>query len=144
MISTTIPYTVLHQSIYEALAQVFAKQVPSQMQVKAVAPFGMCFDSRKMQQRGVAPPSVDFVMDREDVVWRMSGESLMVQAKPGVSCLGFVNGGLHPRAAIAIGSQQLEENLVVFDLARSRLGFSTSMYSHEMKCSDLFNFNNAP
>lgn len=140
LISTTIPYTILHHSVYEAFTQVFAKHLPRQAQVKAVAPFGMCFDSKRINQA----PSVDLVMDRPDVVWRISGENLMVQAQPGVSCLGFVNGGLHPKAAIAIGARQLEENLVLFDMARSRLGFSNSLQSHGMKCADLFDFTNSP
>ncbi|KAJ1417101.1 Xylanase inhibitor, C-terminal [Sesbania bispinosa] len=145
LISTSIPYTVLHQSVYEAFTQVFAKQMTNGQQVKAVAPFGLCYNSRRM---GNAVPSVELVMEganSNNVVWRISGENLMVQVQPGVSCLGFVNGGMHPRAPIAIGGRQLEENLVMFDLARSRLGFTNSFTSsHRMRCADLFDFTNAP
>jgi len=140
LISTSIPYTILQHSLFEAFTQVFAKQYPRQAQVNAVGPFGMCFDSKRINQA----LSVEFVMDRPDVVWRISGENLMVQPRNGVSCLAFVNGGLHPKAAITIGSRQLEENMMMFDLARSRLGFTNSLNSHGMKCSDLFDFTNAP
>lgn len=142
MISTAIPYTTLHHTVYEAFSQVFAKQFPRQAQVKnGVGPFGLCFDSKRINGK---VSSVDFVMDRSNVVWRISGENLMVQPQNGVSCLAFVNGGLKPRAAIVIGNRQLEENLLMFDLARSRLGFTSSFSSHGMKCGDLFDFNHAP
>lgn len=72
-------------------------------------------------------------------VWRMSGENLMVEAQPGVRCLGFVDGGEKPRAAIAIGARQLQEHLVVFDLATSEFGFSSSLPSHGTRCAN-FNF----
>ncbi|KAK2365073.1 hypothetical protein P8452_67904 [Trifolium repens] len=140
LISTAIPYTILQHSLFEAFIQVVGKQYPKQAQVNAVAPFGMCFDSKRINQA----LSVEFVMDRPDVVWRISGDNLMVQPQNGVSCLAFVNGGLHPKAAISIGSHQLEENMLMFDLAKSRLGFSNSLNSHGMKCSDLFDFTNAP
>lgn len=141
MISTAIPYTTLHHTVYEAFSQVFAKQFSRQAQVNAVGPFGLCFDSKSINGK---VPSVDFVMDRPDVVWRISGENLMVQPQHGVSCLAFVNGGLKPRAAIVIGNRQLEETLLMFDLARSKLGFTTSFSSHGMKCADIFDFSHAP
>ncbi|XP_027353201.1 basic 7S globulin-like [Abrus precatorius] len=135
IVSTATPYMILHHSIFEAFSQVFTKQVPSQAQVKAVASFALCFDSKK-----IGPyPNVELVMDKPNVVWRISGENLMVQPLPGVTCLAMVNGGMHPKAPITIGARQLEENIVVFDSARSRLGFSTSLPSYGVKCADLFN-----
>ncbi|TKY61473.1 Basic 7S globulin [Spatholobus suberectus] len=141
MISTSTPYMVLQHSVFVAFTQVFAQQLPRQAQVKAVAPFGLCFNSDKIR----ACPSVDLVMDRPNgPVWRISDEDLMVQVQRGVTCLAVVNGGMQPRAATTLGARQLEENPVVFDLARSRLGFSTSsLRSHGLKCADLFNFVDA-
>ena len=141
MISTSTPHMVLQQSVYQAFTQVFAQQLPKQAQVKSVAPFGLCFNSNKIN----AYPSVDLVMDKPNgPVWRISGEDLMVQAQPGVTCLGVMNGGMQPRAEVTLGTRQLEEKLMVFDLARSRVGFSTSsLHSHGVKCGDLFNFANA-
>lgn len=141
MISTTNPYTVLHHSIYEAFVQVFVSQIlPKQAQVKAdVGQFGVCFDSKKIS----AFPNVELVMDRPNVIWSISGENLMVQSETlGLTCLGFVDGGLHTKAGIVIGTRQLEENLVLFDLARSRLGFSSSsLHSRGKTCADLFDVN---
>lgn len=141
MISTASPYTILHHSIFEALIQVYGNQIPKQAQVKAVEPFGLCMDWNKMNNNKV--PDVELVMSGASQVWRISGENLMVEARPGVRCLGFVNGGDKPRAAISIGARQLQENLVVFDLARSMLGFSPSLLSRGTKCSN-YNFPSSP
>ncbi|KAK7332958.1 hypothetical protein VNO80_29715 [Phaseolus coccineus] len=140
MISTSTPHMVLQQSLYESFIQGFAQQLPKEAQVKAVAPFQLCFHSKNISEY----PGVELVMDKPNgPVWRISGEDLTVQTQPGVSCLAVVNGGMQPRAEITIGAGQLEENLVVFDLAKSRVGFSTSpLASHGLKCSDLFNFVN--
>ncbi|KOM52866.1 hypothetical protein LR48_Vigan09g152500 [Vigna angularis] len=141
MISTSTPHMVLQQSLYMSFVQVFAQQLPKQAQVKAVAPFELCFHSKNISEY----PSVELVMEKPNgPVWRISGEDLTVQTQPGVSCLAVVNGGMQPSAEITIGARQLEENLVVFDLAKSRVGFSTSpLSSLGVKCGDLFNFVNA-
>ncbi|XP_054816621.1 basic 7S globulin-like [Prosopis cineraria] len=139
MITTASPYTLLHSSIFEALVQVYANQIPKQGQVKAVEPFGLCMDWEKMNK----VPDVELVFNKASAVWRISGENLMVEVRPGVRCLGFVNGGDKPRAAITIGVRQLQDYLVVFDLARSMLGFSPSLLSRGAKCAS-YNFTASP
>ncbi|KHN18889.1 Basic 7S globulin [Glycine soja] len=59
-----------------------------------------------------------------------------------VLCLGFVNGGENPRTSIVIGGYQLEDNLLQFDLATSRLGFSSLLYGSRTTCAN-FNFTSA-
>ncbi|CAJ1960896.1 unnamed protein product [Sphenostylis stenocarpa] len=141
MISTSTPHMILQQSYYQSFIQGFAQLLPKQAQVKSVAQFELCFDSKKIKSY----PSVDLVMDKPNgPVWRIAGEDLTVQVQPGVACLAVVNGGMQPSAEIILGTHQLEEKLVVFDLAQSRVGFSTSpLSSHGVKCADLFNFVNA-
>ncbi|KAK0576273.1 hypothetical protein LWI29_014779 [Acer saccharum] len=64
----------------------------------------------------------------------------MVQAGPGVTCLAFVDGGINKhRASMIIGAHQLQDNLLQFDLARSMLGFSSSLLLRGTSCSN-FNF----
>ena len=72
----------------------------------------------------------------------------MVSVSKDVLCLGFVDGGpLHfvdwgvkfTPTAIVIGGHQIEDNLLQFDLAYSRLGFSTSLLFRQTTCSN-FNF----
>lgn len=144
-ISTTAPYTVLEHSIFQAVTQFFANELTGVDKVNQVAPFGVCFNSNKLTNSPTGPkvPSVDLVMQNQNTAWRILGANLMVQAKPGVSCLGFVDGGLNPRSPIVIGAYQLEDNLLQFDLAKSRLGFSSSLLSKGTSCAN-FNFTSNP
>ncbi|KAM1380189.1 hypothetical protein ACFX2I_021950 [Malus domestica] len=63
----------------------------------------------------------------------------MVYVSNDVLCLGFVDGGEKPRTSIVIGGHQLEDNLLQFDLATSRLGFSSSLLFSRTTCGN-FNF----
>ncbi|KAA8545087.1 hypothetical protein F0562_019871 [Nyssa sinensis] len=145
MISTTIPYTTLEHSIFTAFTQFFANQLSKVPQVKPVPPFGLCFNSKSLSSTrvGLGVPSIDFVLQDRSVVWRILGANSMVQPQPGVACLAFVDGGLKPRASIVIGGYQLEDNLLQFDLARSRLGFSSSLLLQRTGCAN-FNFTPKP
>ncbi|XP_059644798.1 gamma conglutin 1-like [Cornus florida] len=146
MITTTSPYTILEHSIYRAFTQFFCSQLPNEPQVTPVAPFETCFDARKLKSTrvGYGVPSIDFVLHKQNVVWRMFGANSVVQARPGVACLAFVDGGLNPpKASIVIGAYQLENNLLQFDLARSVLGFSSSLLSQRTSCAN-FNFTSTP
>lgn len=145
MISTTSPYTILEHSIYSVFANFFAKELSGVPQVEAVAPFGTCFDSKRITSTRVGPavPPVDLVLVNKSVRWRIFGSNSMVEARPGVTCLAFVDGGFRPRAQIVIGSYQLEENLVQYDLAKSRLGFSSSLLFRRTSCAN-FNFSSGP
>nr|AFK39579.1 unknown [Lotus japonicus] len=52
-------------------------------------------------------------------------------SNPKASQVGFVNGGSHPVTSITIGAHQLENNLLKFDLAASRLGFRSLFLEHD-------------
>ncbi|XP_062145386.1 gamma conglutin 1-like [Alnus glutinosa] len=124
MISTTDPYTVLERSVFKTVSQLFADKLSDVAGISRVkppvAPFEVCYDSSKIAS---SVPNVDLVLHTQNVVWRIFGANLMVKAREGVTCLGLVDGGPRPRASIVIGAYQLEDNLLQFDLARSRLGF---------------------
>lgn len=145
IISTTSPYTVFEHSIYSVFANFFAKELSGVPQVKAVEPFGACFDSKRITRTRVGPavPPVDLLLVNQSVKWRFYGANSMVEARPGVTCLAFVDGGVRPRAPVVIGSYQLEENVVQFDLAKSRLGFSSSLLFRRTSCAN-FNFSSSP
>ncbi|KAJ8572922.1 hypothetical protein K7X08_009433 [Anisodus acutangulus] len=137
MISTTAPYTVLEHNIFTAFTQFFANQFSGVSRVNPVSPFGLCFNSNNLSSTSV--PNIDFVMQNKNVTWTIVGTNSVFQARPGVSCLAFVDGGQNPKAPIMIGVHQLEDNFVQFDLARSRLGLSSSLLSRNTSCSN-FNF----
>lgn len=140
-ISTVNPYTVLHTSIYNSLVDAFVKALANVPRVAAVAPFGACFNSSHITSTRVGPlvPAIDLVLQSKDVYWSISGANSMVQVRSDVLCLGFVDGGVEPRTSIVIGGYQLEDNLLQFDLAYNRLGFTSSLYFLRTRCSN-FNF----
>lgn len=140
-ISTVHPYTVLETSIYKAVTQAFLKELSTITRVASVSPFGACFSSKDIGSTRVGPavPPIDLVLQRQSVYWRVFGANSMVQVSDNVLCLGFVDGGVNPRTSIVIGGRQLEDNLLQFDLATSRLGFSSSLLSRQTTCSN-FNF----
>ncbi|PHT62823.1 hypothetical protein T459_33329 [Capsicum annuum] len=137
MISTTAPYTALERNIFTAFTQFFANQFSSVSRVTPISPFELCFNSNNLSSTNV--PNIDFVMQNKNVTWTIVGTNSVVEARPGVSCLAFVDGGQNPKAPIVIGGHQLEDNFVQFDLVTSRLGLSSSLLSHNTSCST-FNF----
>ncbi|KAJ4722379.1 Basic 7S globulin [Melia azedarach] len=139
-ISTVNPYTVLETSIYKALVQAFINAMPNVPRVSPIAPFGACFDSKDLPFTRIGPfvPQIDLVLQNKNVKWSIHGQNSMVQVG-NVWCLGFVDGGVNPTTSIVIGGRQLENNLLQFDLATSRLGFSNSLLFERTICSN-FNF----
>ncbi|XP_011015096.1 PREDICTED: basic 7S globulin-like isoform X1 [Populus euphratica] len=140
-ISTVNPYTVMETTIYKAVIATFVKELALVPRVASVAPFGACFNSTNIGSTRVGPPvpQIDLVLQSSKVSWRIFGANSMVQVKSDVMCLGFVDGGLNPRTSIVIGGYQLENNLLQFDLATSRLGFSSSLLFRQTTCAN-FNF----
>ncbi|XP_024020914.1 basic 7S globulin-like [Morus notabilis] len=140
-ISTVERYTVMHTSIYNAVVRAFVKTLSKVPRVKAVAPFGACYSSKSLGSTRVGPgvPSIDLVLQSQMVVWKIFGANSMIQVSDDVLCLGFVDGGVEPRTSIVIGGHQIENNLLQFDLASSRLGFSSSLLFRQTTCAN-FNF----
>ncbi|KAK9076959.1 hypothetical protein SSX86_005294 [Deinandra increscens subsp. villosa] len=140
-ISTVNPYTVLERSIYKAVIKAFRDALSGVARVASVAPFGLCFNSTGLGSTRVGPgvPQIDFVLQNDDVLWRIFGANSMVEVGGDVLCLGFVDGGVNPMTSIVIGGHQIEDNLLQFDLARSRLGFSSSLLFRQTTCAN-FNF----
>ncbi|KAI9194713.1 hypothetical protein LWI28_008511 [Acer negundo] len=141
-ISTVDPYTVLETSIYNAVVSAFVNGMPTVKRVSSVAPFGACFDSRDIftTRIGYAVPWIDLVLQSQNVQFRVTGANSMVRVSDNVLCLGFVDGGVNPRTSIVVGGYQLENNLLQFDLASSRLGFSPSLIvEYRTNCGN-FNF----
>ncbi|KAL3508086.1 hypothetical protein ACH5RR_033468 [Cinchona calisaya] len=140
-ISTVNHYTVMETSIYKAFTRAFVKAFARVPRVKRVAPFEICFNSSYFPSTRVGPssPIIDFVLQSHSVVWSIYGANSMVQVKEDVLCLGFVDVGVEPRTSIVIGVHQIEDNLLQFDLARSRLGFSSTLRFQQTTCSN-FNF----
>ncbi|KDP40109.1 hypothetical protein JCGZ_02107 [Jatropha curcas] len=141
MLSTGRPYTVMETTIYNAVVNAFVKELAHVPRVASVAPFGPCFDASKIASTRLGPavPSIDLMLQNNNVVWRIVGANSMVQVNRNVLCLGFVDEGVEsvdPRTSIIIGGHQLEDNFLQFDLAASRLGFSSSLLSRQTTCAN--------
>ncbi|KAL3507977.1 hypothetical protein ACH5RR_033359 [Cinchona calisaya] len=67
------------------------------------------------------------------------GLSNVSRVNKDVICLAFVDGGLNPTKSIVIGGYQIEDNLLQFGIANSRLGFSSSLLFRQTTCAN-FNF----
>ncbi|XP_021756910.1 basic 7S globulin-like [Chenopodium quinoa] len=148
MLSVIYPYTIMETSIYKALITEFDNILKTNYKSKRVAPiapFEACYDPSTLPYTRIGPsvPDINLVLPN-GVVWRMQATNSLVYStlSPNQSayCLGFVNGGSNPRASIVIGAYQLEDVLVQFDLAKSRLGFTTSLVPDRIRCSR-FKFN---
>ncbi|XVF32605.1 hypothetical protein REPUB_Repub17cG0096900 [Reevesia pubescens] len=146
-LSSATPYTVLETSIYNALTDAFVNESSALnlTVINAVKPFSVCYSAADVIVTRVGPgvPTVDLVMQSDDVFWRVFGSNSMVRIAGGVGddvwCLGFVDGGVNPRTSVVIGGHQMEDNLLQFDLESSRLGFSSSVLLKGTTCSN-FNF----
>ncbi|KAK8524969.1 hypothetical protein V6N13_015966 [Hibiscus sabdariffa] len=100
-----------------------------------LAPFGTCFDAKSFDSSRARTRSRAAKRgDVEDIWSKLNGA-----VNNDVLCLGLVDGGLEPTTWIVIGGHQMEDNLVQFDLAASRLGFSSSLLFRQTTCSN-FNF----
>ncbi|XP_042475837.1 probable aspartic proteinase GIP2 [Macadamia integrifolia] len=145
-ISTVNPYTVMETSIYKAVTEAFVKASEARniTRVGAVSPFGVCFSTQNVGSTRVGPavPWIDLILESQSVFWRIFGANSMVQVSNDVLCLGFLDGGSKPRTSIVIGGYQLEDNLLQFDLANSRLGFSSSLLFRQTTCAN-FNFTSS-
>ncbi|KAI3754982.1 hypothetical protein L1987_54774 [Smallanthus sonchifolius] len=142
-ISTTHPYTVMETSIYKAVVSAFANAMPKNVEkVSNVAPFGACFSSKNIVSTRLGPgvPSIDLELQSKNV-WRINGANSMVEVKKNVLCLGFVEArtDFAPTIPVVIGGHQIEDNLLQFDLLKSRLGFSSSLLGRSTSCAN-FNF----
>ncbi|KAL8092712.1 putative aspartic proteinase GIP2 [Apium graveolens] len=142
-LTTGNPNTVMRTSIYNAVTSAFIKEAAAMniTRVASVAPFGACFDGKTVlgSRLGAKVPFIDLVLQNEKVVWTITGSNSMVEVGNNVLCLGFVDGGKDPRIPIIIGTHQLEDNVLQFDLATSRLGFSNTLLARQTTCAN-FNF----
>lgn len=137
-LSTVTPFTKLQSSIYRALVNDFVKAATlrKMKRVASVAPFGACFSSKSIakSQTGAVVPYVDLIFTSK-LHWRFYGGNSMVEAKKGVLCLAFVDGGFEPRTSLVIGGHQMENYLIEFDLVLSKLGISTSLLFRNTTCT---------
>ncbi|KAF5764462.1 putative aspartic peptidase A1 family, aspartic peptidase domain superfamily, xylanase inhibitor [Helianthus annuus] len=134
--STIVTYTTLKSDIYKALVASFSNATAGIPQVTAVKPFGLCFKDGALGSGSV--PKIDLEM-KSGKIWNVSVENSIKRVGYGVACLAFVDGGSKVTDPIVIGTFQMENNFLYFDLVNQKLGFSSSLLSRGTSCSS-FNF----
>ncbi|KVH88049.1 basic 7S globulin-like [Cynara cardunculus var. scolymus] len=138
-LSTIEPYTTLRNDIYTRMVQMFSIATIGIPRARPVAPFGLCFRNFTISNRvSFKVPDIDFVLP-DGKKWTISTANSMKQITKDVTCLAFVDGGATPEHAIVIGTFQMEDNFLEFDLEKSILGFSSSLLLEQTSCSN-FNF----
>ncbi|KAL6620143.1 hypothetical protein ACP70R_035282 [Stipagrostis hirtigluma subsp. patula] len=137
-LSTVAPYTVLETSIHRAVTDAFAAATAGIPRAKAVAPFKLCYDGSKVARTRVGPgvPTIELVLQGGAATWVVFGANSMVATRGGALCLGVVEGGKAPGPSVVIGGHMMEDNLLEFDLAASRLGFSSSLLFRQTNCNN--------
>ncbi|XP_031276633.1 probable aspartic proteinase GIP2 [Pistacia vera] len=139
-LSTVNPYSVRETSIYSSLVKVFDEEIIAThnvSKVAAVEPFTECYTIGQVgvTLTGLDVPYIRLVFE-DNTYWELHGANSMVQISRDVMCLGFLDGGDQVTIPIVIGAHQLQDNLLQFDLDASKLGFTSTLLSKEIKCSN--------
>ncbi|KAL7144651.1 hypothetical protein ABFS83_07G026900 [Erythranthe nasuta] len=139
-ISTFVPYTTLRRDVYKLFRKSFLNSMKNIPRTKSVKPFNTCFNATAIgfSRVGLHVPQIDLEF-ANGKNWTIYGANSMKQVGGDSACLAFLDGGKMAEYSIVIGSFQMEDNLVLFDIDRSRLGFSSSLYFERMTCNG-FNF----
>nr|GEV51943.1 aspartic peptidase A1 family [Tanacetum cinerariifolium] len=128
-LSTIVPYTTLRSDIYIAFATSFSKAAANIPSVNAVKPFSLCIKSSAIS----SVPKIDLETE-SGKIWTILKENSMKDVGNGVSCLAFVDGGSKVKDGIVIGTYQMENNFLYFDLVNQKLGFSSSLLARGTSC----------
>ncbi|GLJ09447.1 hypothetical protein SUGI_0109880 [Cryptomeria japonica] len=143
-VTSAVSYTTIARSVYTVIRDAFVKEAEAIniSRAAAVKPFDACFDATTVLSTRVGPavPPIDLVLHNSKTIWRIMGANSMVRVSEGVLCFGFV--GVDDEivsTTIRIGGHQIQDNLLQFDLATSRLGFSSTLLGVQTTCSN-FNF----
>ncbi|XP_010424178.1 PREDICTED: basic 7S globulin-like [Camelina sativa] len=138
-LSTVVPFTVLHHSIYEPFVKEFKSKASSRKMVEAkakVSSFEVCYRVKKgFNMEDV--PVIDLTVGSGGRRWRIYGRNSMVVVKKGVMCLAFVRGGggEDREEMVIVGGYQMEDSLVEIDLQSSKLSFTSSLLRYNTSCS---------
>lgn len=152
-LSSTTPYTALRTDVYRAFITAFDKATAGYARVTpAVAPFELCYDSTPLGSTllGYGVPQIDLMLSEGGKNWTVFGANSMAQVNDHTACLAFVEmkgqykqsgygGGATEAPAVVIGGFQMENNLLVFDEEKQKLGFSSLLFGRRTTCSN-FNF----
>ncbi|CAA0806630.1 Eukaryotic aspartyl protease family protein [Striga hermonthica] len=137
-LSTVVPYTTLRTDIFEKLLNFFTRSmIKGARLLKRVKPFSACYNASEIGygRFGLNVPKIDLEF-ANGKNWTVHGANSMRRVGGEVACFAFLDGEANPEHSIVIGSFQMEDNLLLFDLEQMSFGFSSSLYSQRMTCGD--------
>lgn len=137
-LSTVVPYTTLRSDIYKAVITSFSEATKNIPRVNAIRPFSLCLKASALG----SVPKIDLETE-SGKIWTITGDNLMKNTGNGASCVAFVDGGSGVKDAFVIGTFQMENNFLFFDLQNQKLGFSSSLLARGISCSS-FNLTSMP
>ncbi|GKB97535.1 aspartic peptidase A1 family protein, partial [Tanacetum coccineum] len=127
-LSTLVTYTTFRSDIYKALLISFSKATKNIPRVKAVKPFSLCMKASVIRSTNpkFSVPNIDLEME-SGKIWTISANNSIKTTGNGISCLAFIDGGSQMEEAVVMGTCQMENNFLFFDMENQKLGFSSSM-----------------
>ncbi|KAJ1428767.1 Xylanase inhibitor, C-terminal [Sesbania bispinosa] len=137
-ISTTVPYTMLRSDIYKIFVKDFSEAIGGIPRAMKRGPFEVCVNARRIGLSVIPFPQIDLELSNGKN-WTIFKPNSIIDMGNSVGCLAFVDGGKKAKQAVVIGTYQMENQLMLFDLAASRLGFSSSLLFYKTTCGG-FNF----
>ncbi|XP_071689175.1 chitinase CLP-like [Rutidosis leptorrhynchoides] len=138
-LSTTEPYTTLKTDIYNWVIRRYSVVTKRMLRADPIAPFSLCYRSNiDGTQADVNFPDIEFSLP-DGKNWTIYTSNLIKQVTNDVACLAFVDGGATSEHAIVIGTFQMEDNFLHFDIENLSLGFSSSLLNKDTSCAN-FNF----
>ncbi|XP_048624085.1 probable aspartic proteinase GIP2 [Brassica napus] len=100
------------------------------------APFKHCFgEGASGRNMDVSVMEIGLPGNGKEVKWRFQGANMMERVSETVICLAFVDGGKKPNESMVIGTHQLQDYLVEFDLSTTQMAFSDPLILHNTNCS---------
>ncbi|KAL8515327.1 hypothetical protein ACS0TY_014150 [Phlomoides rotata] len=127
-LSTVVPYTILRTDVYKPVVEFFTDGMKGVPRAKKAAPFTICYNA------SFDVPRIDLQFD-DAKNWTMYRANSMKKVGDS-ACLAFLDGGETTEHKIVIGSYQMEDNFLLFDIDQSRLGFTSSLNSNKISCSN--------
>nr|GEW65005.1 basic 7S globulin-like [Tanacetum cinerariifolium] len=131
-LSTTEPYTMLKTDIYHWVVRRLSKVTRRMPLANPVAPFSLCY--RMFFDNGtrvdLSVPDIDFSL-QDGKNWTITKDNSIRHITKDVACLAFVDGGATTEQAIVIGTFQMMDNFLLFDLENSTFGFKVIIISDD-------------
>lgn len=127
-LSTVVPYTILRTDVYKPVVEFFTNAMKGVPRAQKATPFTICYNS------SFDVPRIDLEFD-DAKNWTMYKANSMKKVGDS-ACLAFLDGGETAEYKVVIGSYQMEDNFLLFDIDQSRLGFSSSLHSNKITCSN--------